>query len=244
MDTSLYVGLSRQVALERSFDIVAHNIANAGTVAYRGESTLFDQSMEKAGLSDPVSFVIDKASFLDVRQGNLDETGNPLDLAIMGEGWLSVDAPQGVLHSRDGRMAISRDGVLVTRIGGLPILDINEAPIAIDPEGGPIQIAKDGMISQKLGEFEQQIGQIGLVQFPEDQSLTRAADGLYAAVAPPQPALQSTLIQGSLEQSNVQPILEMVRMMDISRAFQQATEFIENGDELKREAISRLGRRS
>ncbi|GER08583.1 flagellar basal-body rod protein FlgF [Iodidimonas muriae] len=243
MDTSLYVGLSRQVALAREFDIAAHNIANAGTVAFRGEATLFDSVIEQAGAADPVSFVIDKASYHDTRPGTLIETQNPLDVAIRGEGWLTVQTDQGERYTRDGRMTISEAGQLVTIAGGLPVLDVNGTPINIDNLGGAIEISADGVVSQKIGEFDEQIGRLALVEFAETQLLTRQGDGLFDSPVPGQPAIDSQIVQGTIEQSNVEPIMELTRLMDVSRAFQQAAEFIENGDELKREAISRLGRR-
>lgn len=242
MDTSLYVGLSRQVALGREFDLVAHNIANANTTAFKGDRMLFDDAIRKAGAAEPVAFTIDKASFMDMSQGALVTTNNDLDVAVRGDGWLAVQTDNGIRFTRDGRMALATDGTLVTKAGGHPVLDVNFGPVTLDRDGGPLEIATDGTLTQRVGELDQQMGQLGLFQFAENQNLLREGDSLYNSGQPPAPAVESQLVQGSVEQSNIQPIMELTRLMELARSYEQASNFIKNGDDLKRDAITRLGR--
>lgn len=238
MDTSLYVGLSRQVALTRELEVVAHNIANMNTVAFRAERTLFDEAMAKAGSADPVAFVIDRATYTDTRPGALVRTESDLDVALRGEGWISVEGIDGAArYTRDGRLAISPDGVL-TNLNGQPVLDDTGAPVFLPPNIRVLDIGRDGTLTAD-GE---QIGRIGIFEFENTQTLKREEGGLYSAEVEPFPAANTTLVQGMLEQSNVEPILELTRMLDISKAYQNASRVVQDGGDLKKDAISRIGR--
>ncbi len=240
MDTSLYVSLSGQVALRRELQVIAHNLANMNTTAFRAERSLFDTAMSRANRDNPVSFVIDRATYTDVTPGTMSQTGRPLDVALRGPGWLQVETPDGsVRYSRDGRLSLSTDGFLIN-VHGSPILDDGGAAIPLLPETERIDIGQDGTLTAD----GQLIGRIGLYEFENVTVLEREADSLYKAPAGVTafPAFETSLVQGALEGSNVRPIVEMTRMIELARAYEQSSRSAMDGHELKKDSINRLGR--
>ena len=242
-DTSLYVSLSHQVALERQLEVVANNIANMNTAGFRAERALFDDVMNRVGSADPVSFVIDRATYVDRKQGPLVGTGNQLDVAIRGHGWLAVDVDGEVRYTRDGRLALSPDGSLVTTEGHM-VLDEAGAPIQVPQEVADIAIANDGVLTI-IGDRpadERQIGKIALYQFENEQELQRLGDGLWATEAEALAAENSVLEQFMIEGSNVEPISEMTKLIDLSRAYQAAARSINDIHEQKKKSVETLGK--
>ncbi|MEM1103322.1 MAG: flagellar basal-body rod protein FlgF [Pseudomonadota bacterium] len=237
MDTTLYVNLSTQVALERELEVVAHNIANMNTVGFRAERSMFDDAMKRAGASDPVAFVVDRATYTDMTPGALIPTGSDFDVAIQGEGWLTVETDAGVRYTRDGRMQRALTGELVN-LQGQPVLDETGAPIFIPEEMGGFEVASDGTIT---GDDEQQLGRIAVVRFQDEQAMEREADGLYKTDLQAEPAFNAKLAQRMKEASNVVPIVEITRLIELSRAFESATRAASDVHDLKRGSITRLG---
>lgn len=239
MDTSLYVSLSHRVAVNRELEIVANNLANMNSTAFKAERVLFDDVMKKAGGSDPVSFVIDRASYTDYKTGPLIRTENTFDLAINGEGWFSVQTPQGVQYTRDGRFVVSPAGEL-TALDGSPVLDEGGAAILIPPEETEISIGNDGTIT--AGEI--QVGRIAVYEFDNEQDLVRDAAGRYESLALPDIAAGASIVQGAIEGSNVDPIHEVTRLIELSRAYEQASRLDTDVHGQKKDAIRRLGEKA
>ncbi|PWC42572.1 flagellar basal-body rod protein FlgF [Azospirillum sp. TSO22-1] len=239
MDNSLYVGLSRQVALRRQLEVVANNIANMNTAGFRGERMLFEAAMEPGGTrpNDRIAFTIDRATYTDMRQGGFKETGNPYDVAIDGDGWLQVQTPDGVRYTRDGRMRRDNEGQLVN-VNGHPVVDDNGQPISIPSDRSHVSVSTDGVVSAD----NEMIGRLRPVRFDNPQALRQVGDVLFAADAPARPAPQARLVQGKVEQSNVQGIAEMTRMMELSRDYQSVTRMVDEGQDLLRSAINRLAK--
>jgi flagellar basal-body rod protein FlgF len=236
MDNTTYVSLSHQSALRRKLDGVANNLANMNTHGYKAEQVMFREYLMPAG-KETVSFGFDRGSFTDRRAGALEGTSNSLDVAIEGDAFLGVETPDGVRYTRDGRLKINDQGALVTS-GGYPVLGPGGEPIAI-PEGATsIVIAQDGTVSAN----DVQAGTIGLSSFQQPNQLIRGADGLYRTDEQPQPPAGARLRQGMVEASNVEPLREMVTMIDVTRQYQAAATMTERRDELERKAIDRLGR--
>ena len=237
MDTSLYVTLSHRVAVNRELEIVANNLANMNTTAFKAERMMFDEALRKAGASDEVSFVIDRASYTDYKTGPIIRTQNQFDIAINGEGWLSVQTPDGVQYTRDGRMVVAPSGEL-TALDGSPVLGEGGEPILIPLEEiGNVAIGKDGAIT--AGEI--QIGRIEVFRFDNEQELIRQSDGRYEAEANPQAAENAALIQGAIEGSNVDPIREVTRLIELSRSYESASRMASDVHDQKTDAIKRLG---
>jgi flagellar basal-body rod protein FlgF len=216
---------------------IANNLANVTTSGFRAERTVFDEAMVGA-TRHQTAFVQDVAQARDLAPGPIEQTGNPVDLALDGPGYLAFATAVGTRYSRAGRLEIAPDGRLVNS-GGQALLDDGGNAIVLPADETAITIAADGTISGRAG----QLAQIGLVGFANDQSLQRAGDGLFSATEPPAPgAARGRLVQGALEGSNVQPVLEMTNMLACVRAFEGAQRLLDTEHDLERQAIERTVR--
>ena len=186
MRMSGYLALSRQAALQRDMSVIANNLANVATTAYRAERTVFDEALTRAGRRS-VAFVQDVAQARDLAPGPITQTGNALDIALEGSGYLAFATPEGVRYGRAGHLEIDRDGQLVNT-DGQALLDESGNPIALPPGEGALTIAGDGTISGRQGA----LGRIGIATFANERLLRHAGGGLFAADGPPLPAPPST----------------------------------------------------
>lgn len=240
MENPIYIGLSRQMALQRQLAVVANNIANANTPGYKAQRMLFVQHLAETGApgsgrDSEISMVIDRAVIRDNRAGATERTGNPLDVAVMGPGYLVVETEAGPRYTRTGRLAIDSERRLVDG-NRLPILGQDERPIEIPADGRGLVIAADGGVSTELGPA----GRIRLVRFDDESGLTPLGGGLLATNEVPKDAEDTELAQGMLEGSNVQPILEMTRLIEVSRQYQSTQRLLQSEHSRQRDSISRL----
>ncbi len=238
MDSSMYVALSAQVALERRLDTIAQNVANLATAGYRAEEMKFDTVLANTG-KDQTAFVSEGGSYLSRQSGPLDKTDNPLDVAVQGDAWFAINTPGGVAYTRDGRLQMQSDGSLTT-LGGHPILDVGRAPLSVDPAAGQPIITRDGMITQD----GHQLGAIGLFMIDPATPLERYEN---SAVIPKGAANEvldfatNGVVQGFVEGSNVQPVMEISRLITVTRAFEAANAMAEKSESTSQEAIKVLG---
>jgi flagellar basal-body rod protein FlgF len=238
MSSSLYVSLSAQVALERRLNTVAHNIANMNTAGFRTEEVKFETLLSRAAKED-VAFSSAGETFISRRTGPVTHTGNPLDVAVDGDGWLAIATPSGTAYTRDGRLRLTEAGELQSA-AGYPVLDPGGSAILLDPAGGEVRISSDGMITQ--GTL--QVAAIGLFLLPEDADLTRFEN---SAVIPSEPAVPvedltaSGVRQGYVEGANVNPVMEMTKLIILQRTFESAAAAIQETEAAEQEAIRTLG---
>jgi flagellar hook-basal body protein len=157
MENALLVGLSRQVALGRELDVVANNIANINTNGFKTDGAVFEEFIGKVARSDDVpardrqvSFVRDRATWIDMSQGSIERTGNPLDVAVVGKGFMAVQTPAGERYTRNGALQINNIGQLVTS-EGFQVLG-ESGPIVLQPTDRDISISEDGTISVREGD--------------------------------------------------------------------------------------------
>lgn len=241
MDNALYVGLSQQMVLERQMDMVANNIANLNTTAYRAARPVFQEYVMNAGPQQPVSFVLDFGVARDNRPGVMTPTDNPFDLALSGKGFMSVQTPDGIRYTRNGHFTLDADGRLVTR-EGYPLLDDGGGEITVnDPTLGIPVVSADGTVAQG----DTQIGKVGLFSFDNEQGLKTAGESLFEAPAgvTANPAdTETRVVQGMLEASNVQPVVEITRMIELQRRYQTMQNLLSEDHDLQRTAIQRLGK--
>ena len=238
MQTSLPVALSAQIAMERRLDTIAHNIANSRTAGFRAEEVKFESYLSNTKRSS-TAFVSRGEAFLSTRAGEMTQTGNPLDLAVSGDGWLAIKGPNGPVYTRDGRMQMSVEGELQT-LTGRPILDVGGAPLQLDPAGGTVEIARDGMILQN----GLQVGAVGLFQMQPETRLTRFdTSGVVPDKAPTAVVEfgEIGVVQGFVEGSNVNPLLEITRLIEVQRAFEQAATLTQMSERSLDSAIATLG---
>lgn len=237
MDNGIYIALSKQMALFRDMEMTANNIANADTTGYNAEKMMFDDFLVKGGDGPKMAFVNDVASYRDTREGTLKTTGNPLDVAISGPGYFKVQTPLGERYTRSGNFQLDASGVLVTS-DGYPVLDDGGQPITFEPEDTAITIGESGNISVNGAER----GVLGIAEFKNPQMLERLNATLYKADGQPDPATESRVLHGILEGSNVQSVLELTHMIQVSRNTASTAKMIETSYDLARKAANTWAR--
>ena len=243
MDNALYVGLSRQMTLRRELDIVANNIANADTTGFKVESLMLETAPRSPAMTQggpsPVKFVLDSGVARDFTQGALRKTEATFDLGIEGQGFFKITTPDGERYTRDGHFRMDDTGRLTTQ-SGQGVLDEGGGEITIDPQKGPVTIATDGTVSQGANK----VGKIAVVTFDDLSGLSKTGDNLFRNTSnlQPQASTAARVHQGMLEGSNVNSILQVTRLIEISRAYESMARTIENSAELSRRSVERLGR--
>jgi flagellar basal-body rod protein FlgF len=236
MDNASSVALSGQVARDRQMDVLANNIANLSTTSFKGEGVVFATLVSTVS-GTAVRYVQDAGTVRDWSQGPLNRTGNALDLALQGQGFFEVQTPQGIRYTRDGRMKLDATGQLVT-LEGNPVLGDGASPIAVPANTTDITIGEDGALTTPTGS----VGKLAVVNFDSLQAVAADTDGLYITDQTAAPATDAKVEQGMLEGSNVQPITEMTRLMQASRAVGMAKSFQDNESDRHKTAIDRLAK--
>jgi flagellar basal-body rod protein FlgF len=235
MDAAGYVALSRQAGLMREMDIIAHNIANLGTTGYRREGVVFAEHVAAGADGPSLSLPHATGRHVDLAQADLTATGGTFDLAIQGEGFFLVETAGGPRLTRAGAFLPDAAGELVTA-DGARLLDAGGAPVAVPP-GSRIAIGRDGTVTAD----GRPVAQIGLWAPADPLSLRHEAGTLFAAGAV-EPAAGGTILQGHLEGSNVNPVAEIARMIEVQRAYEMGQGFLDREDERMRGVIRTLGR--
>jgi flagellar basal-body rod protein FlgF len=250
MDNGLLVGLSRQTALERQFDVVANNIANLNTFGFKSTSSVFEEYLtsdareNEFGAADAqVRFVSDRTSFRNFDQGPIQQTGNPLDIALDGNAFLAVQVAGGERYTRNGALHINADGELVTADGDRVAGD--NGPIVFQATDRNISISADGRLSVIEGantSVESLRGKLKLVSFAQPQQLQAEGATLFSAPAglTQQAATGIRVIQGAVEGSNVNGVLEMTRMIEINRTYTLINAMLKSRDDEQKNTIDKL----
>ncbi len=235
MDDSLYyLAVNRQRGLTTELTTIANNLANIDTSGYRREGLVFSEFVIGREGAQSLSMADLNARFASSQPGSLRITDAPLDLAIEGEGFFAIAEEDGIRLTRAGRFQRAPDGLLVMA-DGKPVLDAGEAPIFVPPEG-QIAISEDGTLS--VGGVEQ--ARVGVFALPPEGA-TRMGETGFLAAGPPVPIPEPKIRQGAIEGSNVDAVLEIARMIEVSRAYEQVQGLVQDEDDRIREAIDRLG---
>lgn len=237
MESPLLLALSRQLAVRDQMESIANNVANMSTPAYKGERTLFHEYLSGQAGPQQITYPQLKGLFRETQEGPVSMTGNSLDVALRGKGYLAIETPGGTRYTRDGHLSLNARNQIVTQQGH-PVLGVNNRPMTVPQDAPSITIAMDGSIS--AGDVR--VGQLKLVSFENEQHLVRTGDGLYRTDAIPAPARDVDVLQGSLEGANIQPVLEITRMIEASRIYQSAQKIVNSEDERIRRAIERLAK--
>jgi flagellar basal-body rod protein FlgF len=250
MENALLVGLSRQMALGREVEVIANNLANINTTGFKADNSVFEQIlMPKARDSDfrgadrRISFVQDRATWHDMNAGAMQQTGNPLDVAIDGNAFLVVQTPRGERYTRNGALQINASGQLVTS-EGYQVLG-EAGPISFQNTDHDVVISRTGLISVREGtntRSDAQRGKLRLVAFDQSQRLKKDGGSTFAAPADVTPATAktSTVVQGAIEKSNVRAVVEMTRMIQVTRSYTEVAGLLQQQNELRRGALQRL----
>ena len=245
MDNSLLVSLSQQLAAYRAMDVIANNIANASTPGFKREAAKFEEfitMMRPAeGQTGPqsVSFVKDAGVMRDTGQGNIEQTGAPYDVAIAGPGFFAVQTPTGMRYTRDGHFSLDANGNLVTSQGYQ--VQGDGGAITITPNDGDISIAPDGTISSVVHGVGNQLAKLKVVDFADTSALVKQGANLYSTGQTPTTPANINLRQGSLEASNVQPVIEISHMIEVMRAYEATASLSKSQEDMLSQAIEKLG---
>lgn len=241
MDITTSLAASRLIAQQRAMDITANNIANANTPGYRTERVQFsdyvDPQVRTASVPGVkgISYTQDRATYREARAGTVSHTGNPFDLALTSDGYFTVATANGPRLTRDGRFGPMPNGTLADSSGNA-VLDINGKPIQIPPTDTQVTIAGDGSVSTENG----QIGKIGVVQPADPMKLRAEGATNFVSGTATSPVASPGIVQGAIEESNVQPVLEITRMMDNERQFQFITQFVQAEGDRQQSTIDKL----
>jgi flagellar basal-body rod protein FlgF len=241
MDIASNVATSRLVAQQRALDVVADNLANANTPGFKTERVQFSDwlSKQSSGTTppggSPIAYAQDRATWREQRAGTISHTGNPFDVAVTGDGYFTVNTPSGPRLTRDGRFGLLPSGTIADTAGNA-VLDSNGQPIQLAPTDTNISIAGDGTVSSQNG----QIGKIGVVRPTNPMLLSAEGNTLFLSGSTTTPVASPALEQGAIEESNVQPVLEMTRMMDGQRQFEFLAQFVQAESDRQQNSIDKL----
>ncbi len=233
MANGIYVALSGAVAKSQALDVVSNNVANAATTGYRAVRVTFGEALTKAKGVDQ-RFTITQGTVTDATQGTMVQTGNPLDIALQGDGYFSVNAPQGVRWTRAGELRVAPDGRLVNA-DGLEVRGAGGKPISVPPDAAEITIGADG----SLTAGDTQLGKIELARFDE-KTMAREGATLYRATAAPV-AGAPEVVAGALESSNINVVRGMVDLIRVSRTFEALHRAIETYKEIDQRTAHDIG---
>jgi flagellar basal-body rod protein FlgF len=242
MENTTTITLSRLLAQSRAMDVIATNIANAGTPGYRAERTIFsDYLVHEPGGALPsgetaLTYSADRATYRERQAGSLTHTGDPLDLAITSDGYFTVQTANGPRLTRSGHFSLSASGGIVD-VNGNALLDGTGQPIQVGATDTRLSVAADGTISSDNG----QVGKVAVVSVADPFKVKSEGGRLLSAVdTTTSPAAAPKIVQGAIEESNVQPTLEVTRMMTDVREFQFVTQFIQAEADRQQSAIDKL----
>ncbi|MGP3696753.1 flagellar hook-basal body complex protein [Rhodobacter sp. NSM] len=236
MDAAGYTTLTRQSGLLREMQTVANNIANVSTTGFRREGVVFTEHVKRLGADPSLSMASASARQVDLGQGGLTRTGAAFDFAIMGDGFFLIETPRGEQLTRAGSFTSSAEGELVDSDGNR-LLDEGGAPIFVPPDSPAVVLASDGTLSSN----GLPVGRIGLWQPTDPLSLQHEGGTRFSTGSGVEPASGATLVQGSLEESNVEPVSEIARMIEVQRAYELGQSFLDREDDRIRTTVRTLG---
>jgi len=238
MDNAAYVTLTRQSGLMREMQAVAHNIANLSTTGFRREGVVFAEYIHALeGGEASLSMALARGRSISAQQGALTRTGGSFDFAIEGPGYFLLETPDGERLTRAGSFTPNEAGELVTPQGHR-LLDAGAAPVFIPPDAADVSLASDGTLSAD----GQPLAEIGLVLPADPADLFREAGVIFRADGGVVPVPENVLLQGYLEESNVEPVSEIARMIEVQRAYELGQKFLDSEDERIRSVVQTLGR--
>lgn len=237
MTATIYAALTRQAGLLREMEVVANNLSNLSTTGFRGETVIFAEHVRAAGDGPSLSMARAHGRAADLSQGTLERTGGDFDMAISGAGFFQVETPEGPRLTRAGAFTPNAAGELVNP-DGHRLLDAGGAPVFVPPDARSVAIAPDGTISADGGP----VARVGLWQPADPTTLVHQAGTLFSADAIDPAEDGGDIVQGALEGSNVDPVAQIARMIEVQRTYELGQTLLDREDERLRGVIQTLTR--
>lgn len=242
MDNSIYVTLSRELALFRNMDVVANNVANSNTTGYNSEHLMFNSYIAKDinhGQKNTLNYAYNASTYRNTENGEIKITGNDLDVAIQGDGYFVLSTPLGNRYTRAGNFQTDVTGTLVSS-EGYPVLDTGGLPIVFPQNITSVQIGEAGNIKVNGEDF----GALNVVRFDNPQLMERLSGTMFKSEVLPVASENFRIAQGALEGSNVQPVMELTRMMRLTQSVEGTAKFIEVMHDLERKTSNTWAQQS
>lgn len=237
MENTLFIALSKQLAIRREMEVIANNLANTSSPGFKNEQMMFVEYLKETGPHGKVSLVQDISLARDLSEGIFKRTNNNLDVAIHGKGWFVVETDQGERYTRNGHFRLNQDGEMVTT-AGQRLMTTEGDPIVFTPGDSDIVIKGDGKVTAN-GEDR---GTLRVVTFNNERLLEKVAGNLFRSEFQPGEKSEAELVQGVIEQSNVQPVMEISRMITAMRSYESAQSLVKSEHDRQRQAIDKLTR--
>lgn len=236
MENISYIGLSQQLSLQQQMNMTANNLANMSTPGYKAQQTLFSEYVTQPRGGDVIRQSGNSGSYRDLSVGSMTQTHNPFDVALQNEGYFAVQTPGGLRYTRDGSFTLDANRQLVNK-NGYPVMNENNEQIQVPQDATQVRITEDGEITSEAGT----IGRIKVVRFENQQVMTRTGENLFNAEGQGEiPAENARIVQGSIENANVNPVIEMNRMIEVLRTYQSSQRMLQNDHERIRNTIQKL----
>lgn len=235
MESTGYVTITRQRGLQREMQVLANNIANSATTGFRAEGMIFSEYVKSVSGRPSLSMGQGNVGRTSLEQGGMKLTGGTFDFAIEGDGYFLVQTPQGDRLTRAGAFSPDATGQLVTP-DGYPVLDAGRAPLFVPTGAGELAVSSDGTLSVDGAP----VGQMAIVTPTAPRELIREDGVMFIAEDGDVPAETARVMQGYLEGSNVNPLSELARMIDVQRAYELGQSFLKTEDERMRAAVKTL----
>jgi flagellar basal-body rod protein FlgG len=244
MNSGIYAALSGNIAAQQRLDVLSNNLANVNTAGFKRDRMNFESmlgavknpSQETGSLSNV--HVLAKGGFgTDFSAGPMKQTGSTFDLALDGDGFFVVNAPEGKAYTRQGNFHLDSSSKLVNA-EGLEVLS-GGAPVTI--KGGSVMIDAKGVISVDGN----QVGTLDVVEFPKPYPLEKTAGVRFTQTGPggaEQPAKNTSVRQGFLEQSNSNPLVEMAQLIETNRYYESCVKLVQSFDNIAGKAANELGK--
>ena len=238
MDTAGYTAITRLSGLKNEMQAIANNIANVSTTGFRKEGLIFSEFISDLGTQeDSLSMAYANVRHTNEAQGPLTQTGGSLDFAIEGNGFFLIETPEGDMLTRNGAFTPNEQGELTTH-DGYRVLDNGGAAVFIPPEAKSLAMASDGTLSAD----GQPLAQIGLYMPTDPTTMGRTNGVRFSAEGGVEPVETPVILQGYVENSNVNAVTEIARMIEVQNAYTLSKKFSDQEDERIRAVISTLGR--
>jgi len=236
MENISYIGLSQQLSLQQQMNMTANNLANMSTPGYKAQQTLFSEYITQPRGGDVIRQSGNSGSYRNLSVGSMTQTHNPFDVALQNEGYFAVQTPGGIRYTRDGGFTLDANRQLVNK-NGYPVMNENNEQIQVQQDATQIRITEDGEITSEAGT----IGRIKVARFENQQLMTRTGENLFNAEGQGEiPAENVRIVQGFVENANVNPVIEMNRMIEVLRSYQSSQRMLQTDHERIRNTIQKL----